>query len=187
MKTNKNILHTIGVAATLLQLSLAACTDSYGEWQPEPATSSPFTLALELPRPKTTQLTTRAMTDQEESEIQEITLLLFTAGTGNTELLESTHSIPGTALTRNSANNRLYTTTATLEPGTYSTFIVLANSAAILAQNPLLAKGTPPPQPDRRRTTPEPRRRHPVECHPAQFPALSYVGHHRRRKYRPCD
>jgi len=143
MKTNKNILYTIGTVATILQLSLAACTDSYGEWQPTHTTTGTFTLSLELPRSKTVELATRAMTGEQESDIQEMTLLLFVSAPGNTEELHSTVSIPATALVRNASNNRLYTTTATLEPGTYSTFIVLANSAATITQTPWLVKGTP--------------------------------------------
>lgn len=183
MKTNKNILYTIGTVATILQLSLAACTDSYGEWQPTHTTTGTFTLSLELPRSKTVELATRAMTGEQESDIQEMTLLLFVSAPGNTEELHSTVSIPATALVRNASNNRLYTTTATLEPGTYSTFIVLANSAATITQTPWLVKGTPP-QPDRRRAAIEPRRRRPLECHPTHPPALPHVGQHRRRQYR---
>ncbi|MCD7906647.1 MAG: FimB/Mfa2 family fimbrial subunit, partial [Clostridium sp.] len=120
-----------------------ACTDTYGEWPPAPEKEGNLILALDLPLPKTVELATRAFTEEQEREIEEITLLLFVEDQSNTERLESTLSIPGTALNRNPTNNRLYTTTATLKAGTYSTFIVLANSAgALAAQSALLTKGT---------------------------------------------
>ncbi|MCC8186765.1 MAG: BACON domain-containing protein [Bacteroides sp.] len=143
MKTNNCIYYAIGVVITLLQLSLTACTDSFGEWKPIEKKNGTLTLALELPQSKTVELATRAMQEEQERDIQEISLLLFTTFPGNTEQLHSTVTLSGTALLRNSSNNRLYTTTATLEPGTYSTIIALANSAGtLLAQSSLMVKGT---------------------------------------------
>ncbi|MCD8079995.1 MAG: hypothetical protein LUF04_06165, partial [Bacteroides sp.] len=143
MKTKNRFTYLLLALVASSSLLPVACTDTYGEWTPEPNTAGNLILALNLPLPKTAELATRAFTEEQEREIEELTLLLFTEDQSNTERLESTLSIPGTALNRNPTNNRLYTPTATLQAGIYSTFIVLANSAdALASQSALLAKGT---------------------------------------------
>ncbi|MCD8043989.1 MAG: BACON domain-containing protein [Tannerellaceae bacterium] len=145
MKTKKYILYAIITGMVAIQLLTVACTDSYGDWQPDENYTSPFTLSLELPRPKTAELTTRAMTEEQESQVKELTLLLFKTGAGNTEVLESTRTIPGEKLIPDGNNPRRYTTTATLDPGTYSSFVILANSETALSTpgaQALLTPGT---------------------------------------------
>ncbi|MCD7962374.1 MAG: BACON domain-containing protein [Rikenellaceae bacterium] len=142
MKTKIYLIYLITIVAGI-QLLPGACTDYHEEWIPVEDPTGTFTLSLELPRSKTVELATRNMTERQEHEINEMTLLLFTTAPGNTEQLHSTVSIKAAALKRDPSDNRLYTATVKLEPGTYSTCLALANSASELsAQSGLLAKGT---------------------------------------------
>ncbi|MCD7937294.1 MAG: hypothetical protein LUG98_10570, partial [Tannerellaceae bacterium] len=63
---------------------------------------------------------------------------------GSAEELAFYKPIPPANIVRDANDNRKYTLTTTLTPGTYSSILLLANSASVLEnQSSLLATGTP--------------------------------------------
>ncbi|MCD7937061.1 MAG: hypothetical protein LUG98_09405 [Tannerellaceae bacterium] len=120
----------------------AGCTDDFERMVPPVVNHSAqgvFTLRL----PKKNGVETRAMTEEQEYRITEITILAFENRDG-TEQLSFYNAVPVGDIVRDDSDVKKYTIAAPLTPGTYSSILLLANSESVLAANAsLLVAGTP--------------------------------------------
>ncbi|MCD8166755.1 MAG: BACON domain-containing protein [Bacteroides sp.] len=123
-------------------LLLVACTDDFEKTVPPvPAPFAQGTFTLRVPVKN--GLDTRAMNPDQEYTIAELALLAFVDNDGTQEL-SFCQTIPGPDILTDDTDPRKYTIIAPLTPGTYSSIMLLANSATVLTDHSsLLVKGTP--------------------------------------------